>query len=43
MEPMSKPTRTDVVAVLRDQQAQIRRLFAEVEQRRDEPRHETFE
>ena len=35
---MRKPSQTDVIAVLLDQHAQIRRLFTEVEQRRRQPR-----
>lgn len=40
---MRKPSQTDVIAVLLDQHAQIRRLFTEVEQRRGRPRREAFE
>lgn len=40
---MSEPSQTDVVGVLLDQHAEIRRLFADVEQRRGEPRREAFE
>lgn len=40
---MSEPSKTDMVAVLLEQHAQLRRLFAEVEQRRGEPRREAFE
>jgi hemerythrin superfamily protein len=40
---MRKPSQTDVIAVLLDQHAQIRRLFTEVEQRRGQPRREAFE
>jgi hemerythrin superfamily protein len=40
---MREPSSTDVIAVLLDQHAQIRRLFAELEQRRGEPRREAFE
>jgi hemerythrin superfamily protein len=40
---MREPSQTDVVAVLLDQHAQIRRLFTEVEQRRGQPRREAFE
>jgi hemerythrin superfamily protein len=40
---MREPSQTDVIAVLLDQHAEIRRLFAEVEQRRGQPRREAFE
>ena len=40
---MNQPSQTDVVAVLLDQHAQIRRLFTEVAQRRGEPRREAFQ
>ena len=40
---MPEPSSTDVIAVLLDQHAQIRRLFAELEQRRVQPRREAFE
>jgi AcrR family transcriptional regulator len=43
VEPMSQPSKTDMAAVLFEQHAQIRRPFAEVEQRRGEPRREAFE
>lgn len=43
MPPPPEPSRTDVIAVLLDQHAEIRRLFEELEQRRGEPRRETFE
>lgn len=40
---MREPSSTDVIAVLLDQHAQIRRLFTELEQRRGQPRREAFE
>jgi hypothetical protein len=39
---MNQPSQTDVVAVLLDRHAQIRRLFTEVSQRRGEPGREAF-
>jgi hemerythrin superfamily protein len=40
---MNQPSQTDVVAVLLDQHAQIRRLFTEVSQRRGQPGREAFQ